>query len=811
MKLPSFSKIFLFELHKLLSSKSIYLIALFFIVILNLFLWVFDSSYSMFEAEYIDFSNIHQVLPWVFLLFIPAISIKAFAEESLQQNLELTLLLPSSAWQIAVSKSRVYTIYFFLVYLLVLIPFSVSQYILSVPLGFMDFGILFTCIVGTFLLIFCMVSISLFFSSLTKNPISAYTFSVVFLILFVGGWDTLASYSLVGGIDYYITRFGFLYYYNDFIKGIFSLHSLLYFLVFSILFISFTQQKLKNIPDYLRINKTKSYKHWIYVGVIIIVLISLTNFLNWRMDFTRDSRYSIKETSKTVLKKIKEPVKLYVLLKGDFPSGFQYLSKEIRFLLDEYKRYVPDLQYTFINPLDTSEVRSLDFNIYSFLNYYKINPYVINIKTENGMDTKNIFPVIIARSQDKLLPIEIMSGGQEVSEYEKINKTVEKLEYNTISTLYHISKTRKEKIGVLQGHNEMDEKNLVSFIRMASKNYDLVELNIKDTLVNDLSVELQALLNFDLLLCVKPQKPFKESEKYLIDQYLMYGGKMIWLIDQNMFSVEDLQSKGQSMALGLNLNLFDLFFKYGLRVNPNMVKDLKAGEIVLSTQKQGNSNNFVPFLWPFYPESQNDSNHILTRNLAPLLFRYSSSIDILDHKPNLKITPILTTSNRAQKVSLPYIIDFSMLKSKINPTLYNFSHIPLGVVLEGVIPSGYKNRVKPISFKNHRDSSIVNKMLVIGDGDLLLNEYHKKVPLPIGYNKWTNKRYENAAFINRSLEFMLQNEDLLQSNSNAFNLYILNKRIIFGFRYSFILGNLLFSMLSLFALYIWFLYYRKKI
>ena len=616
----------------------------------------------------------------------------------------------------------------------------------------------------------------LFFSSLTSSIVLAFIATLLVNSFWLVGFDLLASYALVGNLDYDLQTFGIQFHFDQFNRGLISFSSLIYFLGLTTVFLLATEKILKN-RKLGELTFWKISKIWGLRFVVFVVVFCLFNQIRYRLDWTADDRYSLAEATTELLENLQQPIQVKVLLKGDFPSGFQSLATETKRILDEFRSYNSLLSYEFINPFDTTETNHLGFDIKKALQYYRMVPQTLRVREKGGQKTQTIFPWALVIRGKQVLPVSLLSDQKGIPQLLKITKAKESLEFQLMETIYHLDKPRREKIAFLRGHGEATEKETISFVREISKKYEVVKLKIRDTILDNYDSDVEQFLRYDMLVVIKPTKPFSDKHKFLIDQYVMRGGKVLWLINQTLVNQAELQKKGSTVAIGQDLNLFDFFFKYGFRVNPNIVLDLNAAKLVLATNKRGEQNNFVDFRWAYYPVSLGDSASILTKGMDKVWLRYAGSVDTIQNTETKK-TPLLRGSAYMKTQAVPSTISLNRLREKIDYNSYNKKHLAMGYLFEGKFESAYRNRVKPLPMKNPLEVSKPTKMAVISDGDLILNEFYKGKPLPVGYNKWTHTHYQNQKFLERLIGFFLGEEKLLEVDSKTYQVFPLNPKTI---------------------------------
>lgn len=523
--------------------------------------------------------------------------------------------------------------------------------------------------------------------------------------------------------------------------------------------------------------KKRSVTRFALVVCIIVLVNIISTKVHYRIDATAEKRFSLTAPTKKLLKSLKEPVVIEVYLKGEFPAGFKRLAESTNDLLQQLKEQSNGLiRYSFYNPLEGKNDQEKK-EIINTLAQKGINPVNLQVQgDEDSYSEKLIYPAAKIAFNQKETSISLLESHLSMTPQEKLNNSEAMLEYKFLNAIKHLIEPDKKKIAYLVGHGEPLGFNTFDMLTYLEKYYDI------DTL--DLTHNIDIGNFYSAAILCKPTAPFDEKNKFKIDQYIMNGGKLFACIDMLNFNNDSLKATGASMALDYGLNLEDLLFKWGVRVNPDFVEDIDQNNpIPVTVGMMGNQPDIQLLPWAYFPFSISYSQHPIAKNLDAVMFMYVSSLDTIAN-PEIKKTILLSSSNYSKKIPSPVRVSLSNLKFKPNPSLYKEKSIPYSVLLEGKFQSIYTNRIDPNFIKIYTDSlhknyqtscTNDNKIIISGDGDLFLNDFvNSRGPLECGYYKFTDKLFANKAFITNSLEYLTDDYGLLESRNKNLTLRLLD-------------------------------------
>lgn len=501
------------------------------------------------------------------------------------------------------------------------------------------------------------------------------------------------------------------------------------------------------------------------------------HFFFKRFDLTSDQRYTLSDTSLNIIKEVKDPLYIDVYLEGNFPGEFKKLQTETQSLLDEFKAYNSNIIVQFVNPLEKEEER--DEIMQSFLERGLI-PLNVTVDDKGKQTQEVVFPWAVITYNDKNTKVPLLKNMMGASTAEKVVSSVQHLEYAFANALNTVVKTKEKKVAIIKGNGELHDLLIADFVKSVRENYFIGTFTL-DSVAKKPSESLKYLKKYDLAVIAKPTEAFTDEEKQVLDQFIINGGKTIWLLDQVNMDMDSLYTEtGSNLAFPRDLNLNDMLFKYGVRIKPDLVKDIQAAPIALATGKQGNATQYTQYPWLFSPAVYPDANHSIVTNLDVLKFEFANPIELLNN--DIKKTVLLHSSKYSKPVGSPVEVSLNMVGDR--PEQKDFppasGNIPLAVLLEGKFHSVYENRVLPFKEPSFAPIGKNTKMIVISDGDVVRNQYDKDFqPLELGYDKWTNTMYANKEFMLNCVNYLLDDNGLINIRSKEVDLPILDKEKVF--------------------------------
>ncbi|HET8752716.1 MAG TPA: gliding motility-associated ABC transporter substrate-binding protein GldG [Salinimicrobium sp.] len=549
--------------------------------------------------------------------------------------------------------------------------------------------------------------------------------------------------------------------------------------------------------------KTSNITKLIFVllGLIVLNILSY-NFFD-RIDLTADKRYTLSEPAKEIIADVNAPIIVDVFLKGDFPAEFRKLQIETRQLLEEFSAYNPNIKFNFINPLEEGgDANAIATEFFQM----GMTPARINV-VENGRSSEAIiFPWAMAHFKEKSVIIPLLKNKIGATSEERISNSVQQLEYAFADGFSRLLNPKSKKIAVMRGNGELPDKFIADFLKSIQEYYFIAAFTLDSVAVNPQKT-LKMLQEYDLVIEAKPTEAYSEEEKYVLDQYLMKGGKTLWMLEMTAMETDSLFTPtGSAFALPRELNLGDFFFKYGIRINPLLVKDLYSAPIILASGS-GNNTQFNPYPWFYFPLSASPNDHPIINNIEAVKFEYANPIDTL--KNGIKKTILLSSSPRTNLEGTPVEISLANINKEPEISSFDAGEQPLAVLLEGEFSSVYENRVKPFEIPDALGNSKMTKMLVISDGDIAKNELQDGRPLELGFDRFTGTTYGNKEFLLNSVNYLLDDSGLIDLRSKDISIAFLDLPEAEKNRLFWQITNLLVPLLILAVFAVGFRFYRK--
>ena len=508
-------------------------------------------------------------------------------------------------------------------------------------------------------------------------------------------------------------------------------------------------------------------------GALLLLLVINYIAQQWhsRIDLTQDKRYTLSETTHKTLSQIQQPLVIDVLLKGNIPTEFKKLQTEAIQLLEEYTAANDHLLVNFVNPLEDEP--NADAAIQNLINN-GLQPLQI-AQTEAGKSSvEYIFPWAVISDGKRVEKVRLFIDKLGTTDQERVQNSVQRLEYNLTDALHKFTVKKQKKIAILRSNGTLEDVYLYDFLKTAREYYFIAPFTL-DSVATNVEKTLKDLEKFDLLLVAKPTSPFSDEQKQVIDQYIMNGGRVLWLIDQVNVSLENMyKTGGVTMAMPLDLNLTDMFFQYGFRLNYTLINDLYFSEIVVATG-DGSQSRYMNIPWVYNPMVLSSNNHLINSNLDAVRLQFANGIDTL--KNGVKKTVLLSSSPFSKADGTPREINLRIDPKAMNKELYKKGNIPLAVLLEGEFKSMYKDRVRPLELKENATLSRPTKMIVVSDGDIIKNDFDSqhKMPLELGFDRWTSKYYDNKAFLQNAMNYLLDDTEFLTLRNKKVQLAFLDK------------------------------------
>jgi len=529
--------------------------------------------------------------------------------------------------------------------------------------------------------------------------------------------------------------------------------------------------------------KRKNLLEFLLLFVIILIANIIFSRVYHRFDLTSDNRYTLKPKTKQVLQELDDVVYFKVYLSGNMPTGLKRMQNRIREMLNEFRIYAGDnIQYRFINPSAGEDTKTRQA-LYKDLRSKGLEP--TNVKSrdkEGGYTQKVIFPGAIVNHGERQTAVNLLKNNPGLSAEKNLNHSIQSLEYKLIDAVYKLTLEERKSIAFVTGQGELDKYQVGDISRALGDYYRVERIDpVRDS---------RSLEEYQTLIVAKPQQAFSKQAKYALDQYLMRGGSILWLIDRVQVSMDSLRLSSSTMATIAQLNLNDQLFKYGVRINPDLIKDIQCAVIPVNTAYRGDEPQFSPSPWTYFPLLSPPNNHSINKNLNMIRTEFISSIDTLSTGPGLRKKVLLTSSGRSQTIQAPTLVDLGEVSGKPDPRSFRQSNLITGVLLEGSFQSVFVNRFTHdleqktgLPFSERSRSA---RMIVLSDGDMIRNNVRHQpdgtMISPLGYDQYTRQTYGNKPFLLNSIHYLADKEGLIGIRAKEVKMRLLDKNQVAGQR-----------------------------
>lgn len=760
------------------SSLTGYLIISFYLIVNGLLLFVIPN-YNLLDFGYASLQVYFDFAPWFLLLLVPAITMRSFSDEFKQGTYEVLHSMPFSSLQLVIGK--------LLGSLLIVVAAIAPTIFYAVVLnalsatGGIDWGATFGSYIGLLFLGAVYTAVGVFASSLTKNSAIALLVSIIISILLLQSFDWLSTVSFfANGYDFYIKQLGLSLHYNNMSKGLIKMTDLIYFISILGLFILGTIENLKGKIKYL------------FLLIAIIGANYLSNIFPIQFDLTKEKRYTLSASSTEVISQIQAPVTVHLYLGGDLPSNYKTISNAAIALLDQLHQINPSLiKWNLEIPNQLVSDTAL-YTLYDSLS--KLGLPIERIQQGGGgadkrvdqliipgalveVDGQKPFAIDLRSSKKYFKPYNIVKDIPEVDEEASANAAEALLEYKFIQAIYLLNRKIVPTIAYLIGNGEPVNLTVNDIGETLKDQYDLS--------VFDLSKGFPDATKIKTLLIVKPTTPFSDLDKLKIDQYVMGGGNIIWAVDKLYAEYDSLQkTDGAYVSFDRGLALDDLLFKYGIRINSNLIQDLNCAKLPLVVGTQGDGSPLIKRVpWPYYPFLNGNDNHPIAQNMDRVLALFPSSIDTIASN-GVKHTILLTTDTSSRSLSSPAQVSLNSVKGEEDMVQFTQHHFPVGVLSEGNFNSFFANRLSQVlkdSVQQNLGVAYLSKgkpakQIFISDADLFTNKVDKSNgPLPMGMIPFESYQFANRDFFVNAIQYLNEPIGLIESRNKAIVLRLLDK------------------------------------
>lgn len=772
------------EVRGFFSGPLAYLILFIFFAVNALVLFVLPTRFNLFDGGYSSLESYFEWLPLVFLFLIPALCMRSFSEERKSGTIEVLLTRPLSDFQVVMAKFLAGM----LVLLISLLPTFLYLYTISslaAPAGNFDMAAFWGAVMGIVFLGAAYTAICIYMSSLTENQVTSFVLSVVCCAVFYQGFELFGALSLEGNLALLLSRMGMRSHFLSLGRGVLDLKDLAYYLSLTVLFFSLTMIQLER-------RRGVSWKKYFWVWGGMVLFDFLVSVLPLRIDLTEDKRYTLMPVTKDILLADKEPVLVKVYLCGDLPAGFKRLEKSVRETLDEFRIYRPEIRYQFVDiyAIDNEDARN---RLMQELAERGVSPTQLEVKTKEGVTRRLIFPGAEIRANGRSVAVSLLSPqlGRDASM--TLNHSIENVELHLANAIRSLFDENPPKVAFLEGHGELTYRQTVSLGNQLSAYYKTTRVSIHSDLNSLLEKDSMGDWNtrYDVLIVAHPREPFPETDKLVLDQFVMYGGRILWLLDAGDASLDSLKGRAVYSAVPYDLRLEDQFFRYGFRLRSDIILDRKAAPGPVVTGYMGNQP-LIEFLPNFYtpvselesPGSVGNDAHkskALSRlglGVGNIRLEVAGGLDTIEN--TVEKTVLMKTSPYSHKVGLPHVMSAELMRDEIGLERFNDGAQMVGLLLEGEFSSAYPLVRPDVGGKMDfvfRQKSSGSSMIVFSDGNLASNQWSAdgQTPFPLGFDRYTGQQYSNAELLMNGVHYLSGNDRWVELKPRTVKMRLLDK------------------------------------
>ncbi|MFA8436702.1 MAG: gliding motility-associated ABC transporter substrate-binding protein GldG [Marinifilaceae bacterium] len=557
-------------------------------------------------------------------------------------------------------------------------------------------------------------------------------------------------------------------------------------------------------------SRTLKIKNSLQLTGSLIVIVLAAYFLNlnfFRIDLTSEKRYTLSDNTLELLRKQEKDLYFQIFLAGELPPGFVKLQKSVQEILDEFNVYAEGkIHYELINPLEGFKPKERG-QIVSQLVDRGLQPTNLQEKSaEGGLSQKLIFPGVIVHDQEKETTVNLLKKVNGVSSESNLNHSIESLEYELTMAIRMLNATSVKRIAFLTGHQELNRYEVADFSASLSQHYEVCRISTE-----------QLRSGFDqykALVIAQPRKEFSETDKYIIDQYVMNGGRVLWLVDEVVASMDSLSVKESTFAYYQPLNIEDQLFRYGVRVNPDLVMDAQCALVPVLSSLPGEPSRYTPGPWYYSPLFVPLSNHTITRNLNQVKGEFTNSIDTVGRDGRIRKTILLKSSKYTRLEKVPTPVSLDVVRRPMNAKDFGSGAKSVAVLLEGEFSSVFQNR-KPKGIDiEHREESVPTRMIVVADGDMVRNRVRgtgsNRQIEALGYDRYSRQTYGNRKFLLNCINYLCDDEGWMDLRSKEMKLRLLDKTRIRESRLKWQLFNMLLPVAGVLLWGVFFFMMRKR-
>lgn len=772
------------ELRSFFSTLLGYLVVVIFMVLQGLVMWVFPGEWNALDSGQASLETLFVWAPWILMLIVPAITMRSFAEEFRSGTMELLLTKPITPFGIVFAK-YVGSLGVLICALLPTLSFIPVIGILGQPEWNLDMGAVRGGYAGLLLVGAAYTAIGIAVSSLSKNPLTSFLLTLTLLVFGFIGFSALASFDALGKLDYAFEQVGMNAHYQSLSRGLLTLNDSVYFIF--IIALSLWIARFMMMRSHVDKQLANGVEFAIGVAIASVLFWGCT-LLPVQWDVTDEKRFTLTEATHELIESLEDEVFVTCYLSGEYPAQWKRLERAIRHQLEDFASLSNGkIRFQFVDVYEIDDRQTIGQNeeklVEQGLGYSRI------AFQENGAQAfKTIWPAALVSFRNNTVPVQFFKSEIPEPTDAMIQGSINSLEYELTSAIRKLLQSERPRIAIIEGHGELEEAEMADFTMQLEEDYDVFRVQI-DGQLNILSERIDGIARrvnrFDLAIVAKPDSAFDPKDQVILDQFIMNGGKVIWMIDPIALDLDSLAMNQMTMGVTNPLDIYDQLFQYGVRFNRNLVIDLQCAPILMGAGPMGNQENWQLFNWYFAPVAiPQGTAHPITTNLDPVKFDFASRLDTVGVGGLLKKTVLLATSEMSREYKAPVRVSSNVVE--LTPAYFTQNPLPqqpLAVLVEGTFESAFKNRL-PDALKNDVDfafqeQSVPTAQLMIGDGDVVRNQV-KNGPngpmiLPLGYDRQAGRVvYDNKEFLRNAVSYLLNDQASISVRSRTIALRPLN-------------------------------------
>ena len=721
---------------------------LLFLIVSACMLWLIPGEYNIPNSGYASMSSFFIIAPVLLLFLIPALSMRSFAEEKRMRTILLLKSRPIT--DLMIISSKITSLFFtVLITLLPTIIYVICIYFYGNPVGNIDLGAVAASYIGLLFLVVALISMSVFASSITSNQVIALVIGMLFCVFFYFGFN------LIG-----LEKMSLLTHYQSIQRGLIEVQDLFYFLIVSFLFFCFTLVNLQGDVKKLLKNWSHNNTNRSLAILFLTAFIISFFFLNIRLDWTKDKRYTINPITKNLLHELTAPLEVEIYLSENLNPGFLQLQKATIALVNDLNSLSSQsIHYEIIDPYRKSK------EFIQELAEIGITGISVNERTSSGKVVQNVvFPYALIKYQDAEIPVSLLVNQIGRSGEDNLNVSIELLEYQFAHAIQLLTQKKAKRIAFLEGNGELPDEAISEITDYLSYEY-----TIDRGILSGRQGELD---DYDLVIIAGPQLPFSETDKFVLDQYLMQGGNLLFFVDGvKLQSFQEMRETGQTLAMANDLNLEDLFFNYGFRINPVILKDLQSIDIPVVVETESGQRDYIPQAWYYAPLLFPAPDHEITKGLSFVKAEFASTISFVgENSENKRV--LLTSSPFARTLQVPSLVGTNELSKGFDRNYFNESYLPVAALLESPFFSAFRDRKMFFTQSGYPflSESQTAKIIIVASSAILLN--------PLGYDIYSDTQFANREFVMNAVNYLTDNHSIFSLKNKSFQVQLLNKQKI---------------------------------